>query len=223
MKVFRDFWSWISTRSNWSGSDGIPQRLSEHIQYTLLALALAAAIGITLGLVTGHSRRGGLLVTGLSNAARALPTLGILYVLAAYKPFETTPVILVLAALALPPILVNTYTGVLQADQDAVDAARGMGMRPLQVLFKVEFPSALPLIWLGLRLAAFQVVSTATVAAYVALGGLGNFIRNGLATRDYPQVIGGAVVTVMLALLTLMIFTAGARLTVSPGIRARTR
>jgi osmoprotectant transport system permease protein len=223
VSAFRDFWNWITTGSHWSGSEGIPQRLWEHVQYTAFALLLAAIVGITLGLITGHARRGGLAVTALGNAARALPTLGILYVLAAYKPFETTPVVLVLAALALPPILVNTYTGVIQADEDAVDAARGMGMRPLQVLFRVEFPAALPLVWLGLRLAAFQVVSTATVAAYVALGGLGNFIRNGLATRDYPQVIGGAVVTVVLALLSLAIFTVAARLTVSPGVRLRSQ
>ena len=221
MNVFRDFWNWITTSANWHGSDGIPHRLGEHVEYTLLALALAAAVGLSLGLLTGHSRRGGLLVTGLSNAARALPTLGILYVLAAYRPFETTPVVLVLAALALPPILVNTFTGIVQADPDAVDAARGMGMRPWQVLFQVEFPAALPLIWLGLRLAAFQVVSTATIAAYVSLGGLGNFIRTGLAIRDYPQVIGGAVITVALALISLLIFNVLARLTVSPGIKAR--
>jgi osmoprotectant transport system permease protein len=221
VSIFTDFWGWFTTGANWHGSDGIPARLSEHVQYCLLALALASAVGIPIGLLTGHFRRGGLAVTALSTAARALPTLGILYVLASYQPLAVFPVILVLAALGLPSILVNTYTGVVQADPDAVDAARGMGMRPSQVLLRVELPSALPLIWLGIRLAAFQVVSTATIAAFVSLGGLGNYIRFGLATRDYPQVVGGAVLTVVLALLSLLVVSLAARLTVSKGIRAR--
>ena len=221
MGIFTDFWGWITTSANWHGSSGIPQRLLEHVEYTGLALVLALIVGLPLGLAIGHSRRGGFFVLSFSNAARAIPTLGILYVLAAYRPLTTPPVILVLAALALPSILVNTYTGVLQVDPDAVDAARGMGMRPLQVLFQVEFPGALPLIWLGIRLAAFQVVSTATIAAFISLGGFGNYIRFGLATRDYPQVVGGAVLTVTLALLSLLVVSLAARLTVSPGIRRR--
>lgn len=221
MSLVTDFWGWISTSANWHGGDGIPHRLLQHVLYTLIAMAIAAAIAVPLGLLTGHLRRGGVAVASLANAARALPTLGVLYVLSAYKPFAQAPVIAVLAALALPAILVNTYAGIVQADPDAVDAARGMGMRWWEVLLRVETPNALPLIWLGLRTAAFQVVATATIAAYVSLGGLGNFIRFGLASRDYPQVAGGAVLTIALALLSLAGFTLASRLTVSPGVRAR--
>jgi osmoprotectant transport system permease protein len=130
-------------------------------------------------------------------------------------------VILVLAALALPAILVNTYAGVTSVDPDAVDAARGMGMNRRQVLFRVELPNALPLIWLGLRLAAFQVVATATIAAYVSLQGYGTYIRFGLAERDYPQVIAGAGLTVILALVSLLVVSLLARFTVSKGLRTR--
>jgi osmoprotectant transport system permease protein len=219
--VFTDFYDWVTTRKHWSGSAGITHQTWEHLQYVLLALVIALAVGIPLGLLTGHFRRGGTAVAALVNLARALPTLGILYIMAAYEPFKVAPVVLVLAALALPAILVNTYTGVTEVDPDAVDAARGMGMTPLQVLTRVEVPNALPLIWLGLRLAAFQVVATATIAAFVSLQGYGTYIRFGLADRDYPQVIAGAGLTVILALLSLVVVTILARLTVSKGLRAQ--
>jgi osmoprotectant transport system permease protein len=221
MSVFTDFWDWVTTRQHWSGSAGIPHQSWEHVQYVLLALALALVVGIPLGLLTGHFRRGGTAVAALVNLARALPTLGIVYIMAAYEPFKVAPVILVLAALALPAILVNTYAGVTSVDPDAVDAARGMGMNRRQVLFRVELPNALPLIWLGLRLAAFQVVATATIAAYVSLQGYGTYIRFGLAERDYPQVIAGAGLTVILALVSLLVVSLLARFTVSKGLRTR--
>ncbi len=222
MSVFRDFWDWVTTREHWYGSAGIIHQTGEHLRYVVLALALALAVGIPLGLLTGHFHRGGTAVAGLANLARAVPTLGILYIMAAYEPFKEAPVIGVLAALALPAILLNTYTGVISVDPDAVDAARGMGMTRRQVLWRVEVPNALPLIWLGLRLASFQVVATATIAAFVSLQGYGTYIRFGLAARDYPQVVAGAGLTVILALLSLAFVTLLSRLTVSKGIRART-
>lgn len=221
MSVFREFWTWTTDAEHWSGHAGIPHQTSEHLRYVLLALAIALAVGVPLGLLTGHFRRGGAAVAAFANVARALPTLGILYIMAAYEPFKVTPVILVLAALALPAILVNTYTGVTSVDPDAVDAARGMGMTRTQVLFRVEVPNALPLMWLGLRLAAFQVVATATIAAFISLQGYGTYIRFGLAERDYPQVVAGAGLTMILALLSLLVVTLLARLTVSKGLRSQ--
>ncbi len=129
------------------------------------------------------------------------------------------PVLIPLIALAIPPILVNTYEGIRGADPDLRDAAYGMGLRGSQVLFRALLPVALPLILLGLRLSAITVVATATVAAYVGLGGLGRYIIDGLATKNYAEVFGGAVLVVLLALAVQAGFTLLNRVIVSPGVR----
>jgi osmoprotectant transport system permease protein len=206
--------------ARWSGPDGIPARLLEHVAFSLVAFLLAALIAIPLGLWIGHTGRGALLVVVSANAARALPTLGLLVLVVLLIGVGTVlPVLIPLMALAIPPILVNTYEGIRGADPDVRDAAYGMGLRGRQVLFAALVPVALPLILLGLRLAAIQVVSTATIAAFVGLGGLGRFIIDGLATKDYPSVIGGAVLVAALALAVQFGFTLIGRVAVSPGVR----
>jgi osmoprotectant transport system permease protein len=123
--------------------------------------------------------------------------------------------------LAVPPILITTYEAIRTLDPSPVDAARGMGMPERKVLFQVEVPAALPLILSGLRSAAIQIVSTATIAAYVSLGGVGRYILDGLYQRNYEKVVGGAALTAILALLVLVLFWAIARVAVSPGVRRR--
>ncbi|MBO3746393.1 ABC transporter permease subunit [Streptosporangiaceae bacterium NEAU-GS5] len=210
----------FGSADNWSGSGGIPNRLIEHLGFSLAAFVLSAVIAIPLGLWIGHTGRGALLVVISANAARALPTLGLLVLVVLLIGVGTIwPVLIPLVALAVPPILVNTYEGVRGVDPDLRDAAYGMGLRGRQVLFQVQVPVALPLILLGLRLAAIQVVATATVAAFVGLGGLGRFIIDGLATKDYPSVIGGAVLVAALALAVQFGFTLVNRVAVSPGVR----
>ncbi|WP_329085420.1 MULTISPECIES: ABC transporter permease [unclassified Streptosporangium] len=208
--------------ANWSGPDGIPNRLLEHLEFAGLSLLLAMLIAIPLGLLIGHTGRGALLVILTANAARALPTLGLLVLIVLFMGVGTIlPVLIPLVALAVPPILVNTYEGIRGVDPDLRDAAYGMGLRGGQVLGRVLVPVALPLILLGLRLAAIQVVATATVAAYVGLGGLGRFIIDGLATKNFPSTIGGAVLVALLALLVQLGFTLVQRVTVSPGVSER--
>ncbi len=209
--------------ANWSGSYGIPVRLAEHLEFSLLALALAALIAVPLGLLIGHTGRGALAVVITANAARALPTLGLLVLVMLLAGLGTLPVLVPLVALAVPPILVNTYEGIRGVDPDLRDAAYGMGLRGHQVLARVQVPVALPLILLGLRLAAIQVVATATVAAYVGLGGLGRFIIDGLATKNFPSTIGGAVLVVLLALAVQLLFTLAQRLLVSRGVSRRVK
>ncbi|WP_326644236.1 ABC transporter permease subunit [Streptosporangium sp. NBC_01755] len=207
---------------NWSGPDGIPVRLLEHLEFAGLSLLLAMLIALPLGLLIGHTGRGALLVVSIANAARALPTLGLLVLIVLLMGVGTIlPVLIPLVALAVPPILVNTYEGIRGVDPDLRDAAYGMGLRGGQVLGRVLVPVALPLILLGLRLAAIQVVATATVAAYVGLGGLGRFIIDGLATKNFPSTIGGAVLVALLALLVQLGFTLVQRATVSPGVSER--
>jgi osmoprotectant transport system permease protein len=212
---------WFGTAANWSGPDGIPARLLQHLSYSGLALLIAAAIGIPLGLVLGHTGRGAFAVINLANAARAVPTLGLLTLVVVAVSIGVLPVLVALIALAVPPILVNTYEGIRTVDPELTDAAHGMGMTGPQVLLRVRFPVALPLVFLGLRLAAIQIVSTATIAAYVGLGGLGRFIIDGIERQDYASTVGGAVLAVLLALLAEVVFVVAARLLVSRGVRAR--
>jgi osmoprotectant transport system permease protein len=213
--------AFFSDSAHWHGYDGIPQRLLEHVQYSLLALALAAAIGLPVGLVTGHTGRGGNALAFIATAARALPSFGLLVLIVIVMGFGLLPVMIPLVILAVPPILVTTYEAVRSVDPAPVDAARGMGMHESRVLFQVELPVALPLILSGLRSAAIQIVSTATIAAYVSLGGLGRYIVDGLYQRDYEKVVGGATLVAVLALFTLALFWAAGRFAVSPGVRRR--
>ncbi|GAA3839323.1 ABC transporter permease [Sphaerisporangium flaviroseum] len=210
--------------ANWSGTGGIPARLLEHVQLSLVALAFSMLIAIPLGLLIGHTRRGAVLVVVAANAARALPTLGLVVLIVLLVGVGTTwPVLIPLVALAIPPILVNTYEGIRGVDEDLRDAAYGMGLRGGQVLMKVLVPVAMPLILLGLRIAAIQVVATATVAAYVGLGGLGRYIIDGLATKDFPSTIGGAVLVAALALIVQLGFSLLQRVVVSPGVSQRVK
>ncbi|MET8159827.1 ABC transporter permease [Sphaerisporangium sp. NPDC005289] len=208
--------------ANWSGPGGIPARLLEHVEFSVVALLLSMLIAIPLGLLIGHTGRGAVLVVIAANAARALPTLGLVVLIVLLVGVGTTwPVLLPLVALAIPPILVNTYEGIRGVEDDLRDAAYGMGLRGGQVLMKVLVPVAMPLILLGLRVAAIQVVATATVAAYVGLGGLGRYIIDGLATKDFPSTIGGAVLVAALALVVQLCFALLQRVVVSPGVSRR--
>jgi len=211
--------AFFSDGSHWHGYDGIPTRLSEHIHYSLQALAIAAVIALPIGLVTGHYGRGGNALALVATGSRALPTFGLLVLMVTWLGFGLTPVMIPLVVLAIPPILVTTYEAVRSVDSSPVDAARGMGMHESRILFQVELPEALPLILGGLRSAAIQIVSTATIAAYVSLGGLGRYIVDGLYQRNYEKVVGGATLVAVMALATLGVFWALARITVSPGVR----
>lgn len=209
----------FSDSAHWHGYDGIPTRFAEHVGYSLEALLIAAVIGLPIGLLTGHYGRGGNALALIATAGRALPSFGLLVLMFVWIGFGLLPVMIPLVVLAVPPILVTTYEAVRSVDPSPVDAARGMGMPETRVLFQVEVPVALPLILSGLRTAAIQIVSTATIAAYVSLGGLGRYIIDGLYQKDYEKVVGGATLVAGLALVTLTVFWATSRLTVSPGVR----
>ncbi|POX51814.1 ABC transporter permease [Streptomyces sp. Ru71] len=221
MNVLHFVNAFFSDSAHWHGYDGIPTRLREHVQYTLLALVIAAAVGLPAGLLTGHTGRGGNALALIATAARALPSFGLLVLMFILLGFGLVPVMIPLVVLAIPPILVTTYEAVRSVDPSPVDAARGMGMPESRILLQVELPVALPLVLSGLRSAAIQIVSTATIAAYVSLGGLGRYVIDGLYQHDYEKVVGGATLVAGLALLTLAVFWALARCAVSPGVRRR--
>jgi osmoprotectant transport system permease protein len=220
------FFTWLAeffgNGANWSGPDGIPARLLEHLEFSALALLLAVLIAVPLGLLIGHTGRGEVLVVVSANLARALPTLGLLVMFVLLLGSSSIwPVIIPLVLLSVPPILVNTFEGIKGVDPDLRDAAYGMGLRGRQVLGRVLVPVALPLILLGCRLSAIQVVATTTVAAYTGLGGLGRYVIDGFATKDYASVVGGSVLIVLFALVVQILFTLVQRVTISAGVSQR--
>ena len=216
-------WSWLTSRQQWQGSDSIPLRIAQHLGYAGLSLLVAALIAIPVGVLIGHGGRGGFLVINLANVWRAIPTLGLLILMVVLLGFSMLTWLIPLVVLAIPPILVNAYQGVAGLDPDLRDAALGTGMTQWQVLRKVEVPLATPLIMLGLRTAAIFVVATATIAAYIGLGGLGRYIIDGLDTSNYAEVAGGASVLVVLALAVQLLFVGLRRLIVPKGLRTQAR
>lgn len=192
---------WLTASEHWSGPDGIPARLLEHIWYSALGVFVAALIALPLGLLIGHTGRGSLVANTMSNFWRALPTLGLVILVFRIEPLSIWPVLVALVVIAIPPILLNTEVGIRSIDPTVRDAARGMGMTGWQALWRVEVPLAMPLILAGFRSATGQVIATATIAAFVGLGGLGRFIIDGYSVRDIGEISGGAVVVAVLALL----------------------
>lgn len=224
MSIFEKLWAWLTDPANWTttaGTPGIPQRLAEHLQYTAVAVLIAAVIAVPLGAYIGHTNRGTTFVVGLVNSFRALPELGllILLVLSMGIVLAVEALTIALVLIAVPPLLAGTYAGVRNVDPAVVDAARGMGMRERDVLLKVELPNALPLVLGALRTAALQVIATASIAAFVTLGGLGRYVIDGLAFREFEQMAGGAVLIAVLAVLVELVLIGVQRLVVPPGLR----
>jgi len=201
MSTLSDTWDWLTDSANWSGTNGIPNRLLEHIEYSAVSLGIAAAIALPIGLVIGHIRRGATVAVAISGVPRAIPTLGVLVLLFRLAPVQLWPAIVALVVLAVPPILANTVVGIEGVEPAVRDAAEGMGMRASGVLFGVEVPLGLPLVVSGLRSATSQVIATATIVAYGGLGGLGRFIIDGYSTSNYGEVWGGALLVAALALV----------------------
>ncbi|UOR02173.1 ABC transporter permease subunit [Leucobacter allii] len=200
--IFQQIVEFFSNPANWSGPEGIPVRLVEHILYTVVVVLIGAAIALPIGALIGHTRRGAWLVINIANGSRALPSLGLLTLMVLLLGLGFLPAAIVLVVLAIPPILTATYAGVRGVDPTVVDAARGMGMPEWRILLTVELPIAARVIVSGVRSAVLQVIATATIAAYIALGGLGRFLLDGLALRDYGEMAGGALLVAGLALLT---------------------
>lgn len=220
-----DVLAWLLDVANWHGAGSIPAQIGMHLLYTTAALLLALAFALPLGIYIGHTGRGERLIVGWTNALRALPTFGVLILLVLFMAplignnlAFVIPTLLVLVLLAVPPILSGVASGIRAVDRAAIDAARGIGFSTRQVITGVELPCALPLILSGLRGATLQVVSTATVAAYVSLDGLGRFIIDGRATGDYAQMTGGALIIALLAVTLELSFALLSRWIVSPGL-----
>ncbi|MGH2546835.1 MAG: ABC transporter permease, partial [Actinomycetota bacterium] len=200
---------WFTDPVHWEGSFGVPARLVEHLITSAVSVAIATVLALPLGMYIGHTRRLEFLVVTVTNAGRAIPSFGLLFlsvlILGLGLEFPVAlrpPILIALILLAIPPILTNTYVGIQAVDADTLEAARGMGMTEPEVLARLEIPLAAPLILAGIRIAAVQVVATATLAAVVGGGGLGRFILDGFATGDDPQIVAGALLVALLAIIT---------------------
>jgi osmoprotectant transport system permease protein len=220
---------WFSDPANWQGEDGVVNRLVEHGLLTVTATLVAALVGLPLALWLGHIGKGGLLAVNISNIGRAVPTFAVLLFLAIgpvgtayFGPYGRAGLatLVALVLFALPPIITNAYVGMREVDRDTVEAARGMGMTGRQLLLSVELPLALPLVVTGLRLAVVQVWATATIAALVAGPGLGRIVTLGFVRQDVPQVVSGALVIAVIALL-LEVAMVGLQAVLDPVARAR--
>ncbi|MFI6644475.1 ABC transporter permease [Streptomyces sp. NPDC050504] len=203
MGVLGDAWTWLTTGANWSGESGVWHRLGEHLYVSGVALAVACAIALPIALWLGHIGRGGAIAVNVSNVGRAVPVFAVLalFMVGPLRNSGYLPTIVALVLFAVPPLLTNAYLGMTEVDRSVKEAARGMGMSGRQLFLKVELPLAYPLLMTGLRSASVQVVATATIAAMVGQGGLGRIITAGFNTYDTAQVVAGALLVAVLALL----------------------
>jgi osmoprotectant transport system permease protein len=219
MEQFGELTAWLADPANWSGANGVPTRILEHVWISAVSVVLAIAVGVPVGLLIGHYRRGEFLVASIANLGRAIPSFAILSIvfqvmLSFFQAaaFGFWPTVVALFLLSVPPIVTNAYVGIREVDQATVEAARGVGMTEGQVILRLELPLAIPLIVAGIRTAAVQVVATATLAALIAGGGLGRYIVDGFAQGDTGKVLAGAVLVGLLAVATELLFAGLERL-----------
>ncbi len=212
MNFITEAFAWLTDPANRDGADGWLAHLWQHLGYTLTAVGLAAAIGIPLGYLVGHTRRGRNLAVGSAGAARALPSLGLVTILGLWLGVGLAAPMIALVLLAVPSVLAGAYAGIEAVNPVTVDAARAQGMTEWQVLGQVEAPLGLPLLLGGLRSATLQVVSTATLAAYVGAGGLGRDLFLGLKMQDYPQMLAASFLVLALAVVLEIVFEVAIRL-----------
>jgi osmoprotectant transport system permease protein len=167
-------------------------------------------LGLPIALYLGHRGRGGFVAVNVSNVGRAIPVFAVLIVLsigpvgaAEFGPYGRAGLatLIALVMFALPPLITNAYVGVREVDRDVVEASRGMGMGGADVFRRIELPLAMPVIFTGIRLALVQIWATATIAALVAGPGLGRIITDGFANQRTYQVVAGAVLVAVGALV----------------------
>ncbi|HEY7104924.1 MAG TPA: ABC transporter permease [Acidimicrobiia bacterium] len=233
MGFLGDVASFLTDGANWRGQEGIPTLFLQHLQLTVASVVFAALLAIPLGVLFGHLRRGGTVAVNVANIGRALPAFALLILAAQIvglgKPdgllrvVQSVPAFIAMVALAIPPMVANSYVGVSGVDDDVRQAARGMGMNGRQVLTRVELPLAMPLVWAGIRTATVAVVATATLAAYVDSGGFGRYIVDGFSVGDDAKVFAGGLLVALLAVGLELVLAAVQRRVTSPGLARRVR
>ncbi|MER5547798.1 ABC transporter permease [Streptomyces sp. NPDC001118] len=214
MSTLTAAWHWLTDPAHWSGDDGIGHRLLQHLVLTAVCLVISCVLALPVALVLGHLGKGGALAVNISNVGRAVPTFAVLVLLllTPVGKWGEGPTVAALVLFAVPPLLTNAYVGMREVDRGVVRAARGMGMTGRQMLLRVELPLALPMIMNGVRIAAVQLVATATIAALAGGGGLGRIITAGFNLASTPQVVAGALLVAVFALVVEAVFEIAERL-----------
>jgi osmoprotectant transport system permease protein len=207
----------VSGETMIGGSEIIGLTLN-HIALSGAAMLLAAVVAVPLGLYLGHYGKGEFAAINASNVGRAIPTLVLLAVFIAYLGVGFIPIMISLSLLALPPILTNTYVGTRQVDRDSVDAARGMGMSETQIMRRVELPLAVAIVFAGIRVAAVNVVATATIAPLAGVTTLGDPIINVNTYGDEGR-LAAALVVALLAVVTEVVLGAVQRAVTPRGLK----
>lgn len=228
MEILDQLIAWLTDPLHWQGPNGIPARVSEHVVISAVSLLVAAVIALPVGAWIGHSGRWTWLAISSANVWRALPSLAViamvLPITAALDPqagFRFYPTVVAMVVLAVPPILVNTYTGLAGVERELVEAGRGQGMSEGQLFSRLELPLAMPVIVAGIRSGAVQIVATATLGAIFGFGALGRYLVDGIAQRDAGQVLGGVLLVAALVVVTELLFALVQRLLTPAPLRAR--
>ena len=170
----------------------------EYLKICGVSIALAIVIGVVLGVLVSRNAFLAFLAVNLSGLMRAIPIIAVLILFVPIFHLGFTPTIIALIVLGIPPILLNTYTGIRGVDRAMIDAAKGMGMTPWQIATRIQAPLVTPLVAAGIRTSAVQIIATATLAAEIGAGGYGAYIIDGINEFNYPElIVGGASVAIL--------------------------
>lgn len=191
-----DLWNFYTNPSN----DFIHTSLA-FCQICLVAIVAAVVIGIVLGFAVSRNGFLAFIAINISGLMRAIPVIAFLIAVLPYLGVGFTPAVTALIVLGIPPVLLNTYTGLRDIDNSIIDAARGMGMTGWQIIARVQFPLVLPIIAAGVRTAAIQIIATAPLAAFIGAGGYGDYIVDGFYTLHVTEILAGALPVSIIALL----------------------
>ena len=226
MNIVDETIAWLTDPAHWVGPNGIPTRMAEHVIISGVSVVIALAIALPIGLYIGHTGRHTAFAVNSANLWRALPSLAVIAIVlpitARIDPefgFKVYPTVIAMVVLAVPPIMVNTYSGLSGVDRDILEAGRGQGMAETQILRKVELPMSVAVITVGIRSASIQVIATATLGAVFGFGGLGRYLVNGVSQGDQGQIFGGVVLVAGLVLVTELAFAIAQRLMTPRGLR----
>jgi osmoprotectant transport system permease protein len=222
MNLFFDAIAWIFSGDPGAGLAPIPVAILQQLLFTFISVLIAAAVAVPLGWWIGHTGKGREVAVAISGAARAIPSFGLILLLVLIFGVLHKPEAAVLSfvILGIPSVLAGAYAGLEAIDRRVIDAGRAMGMTEWQILWRIEVPLGLPLLVAGFRAATLQIVATVTIAAYVNLGGLGQYIIFGLPLRRIDIVLGGALLVAVLALVLDGLFALLQHAVVPRGVRA---
>jgi osmoprotectant transport system permease protein len=213
VSLLSDTWTAFQDNDGWG-------QTRTHVELSVVALGLAGTVGLVLGVLCAKiGRAAAFLVITVSNLGRTVPTFALMTLVLALTSLGFWPAVLGLFALGVPPVLLNAYTGVKEVDPGAIEASRGMGLTPLQVLGRVELPIAMPLIFAGVRTSAVQIVATAALAGVIGADGLGVIVQSGLANSQDDVILAGAIPITILAALAEVLFAGAQRLVTPRGLR----